>query len=185
MLTATKVTSAEGDDAREVERLLKAAFPANEQAPFAALGESAQCDDVSLLAYRDDGIFCGFVFMVEDERLAYILYLAVDERLRSQGYGGRILGDVAQRCAGKTVTLDIELVEEGVADLARRTKRRAFYLRNGFQPTGFAVCYAGDTFEALACGEDFEEGRFAALVTKLPRGDGKTVVPMKRTLSDA
>ena len=46
------------EDAREVKRLLEAAFPPNEQAPFSFLLEQAERDEVSLLAYRDEGLFC-------------------------------------------------------------------------------------------------------------------------------
>ena len=99
------------DDVREVKRLLETAFPPNEQAPIAFLTTQAQRDEVSLLVYYDEERFCGFAFMIEDAELAYVLFLAVDEAARSQGYGSRMLADIEQRCPGKTIALDIEPVD--------------------------------------------------------------------------
>ncbi|WP_287554217.1 phosphate signaling complex protein PhoU [Oscillibacter sp.] len=97
MLEARAVTAGT-EDAQEVERLLEAAFPPYERPPFSFLTTQAEREEVSLLAYRDEGLFCGFAFMIEDARLAYVLFLAVGEGVRSKGYGARMLADIERRC---------------------------------------------------------------------------------------
>ena len=93
------------EDAREVKRLLEAAFPPNEQAPFSFLLEQAEREEVSLLAYRDEGLFCGFAFMIEGADLAYVLFLAVDQAARSRGNGARMLEDVGRRLTSSRLTM--------------------------------------------------------------------------------
>ena len=65
-----RAVTAGTEDAQEVERLLEAAFPPYERPPFSFLTTQAEREEVSLLAYRDEGLFCGFAFMIEDARLA-------------------------------------------------------------------------------------------------------------------
>lgn len=163
------------EDAREVKRLLEAAFPPDEQAPFSFLLEQAEREEVSLLAYRDEGLFCGFAFMIEGADLAYVLFLAVDQAARSRGYGARMLEDIGRRFPGKTITLDIEPLDDAASNALQRRRRRDFYLRNGFAPTGFANCFEGDAYEVLAKGPGFDPGRFLALVNELPEGEDKTL----------
>ena len=93
-----RAVTAGTEDAQEVERLLEAAFPPYERPPFSFLTTQAEREEVSLLAYRDEGLFCGFAFMIEDARLAYVLFLAVGEGVRSKGYGARMLADIERRC---------------------------------------------------------------------------------------
>lgn len=177
MLIAHDVTEGT-EDAREVERLLEAAFPPNERAPLSFLTTQAEREEVSLLAYRDEGQFCGFAFMIENVDLVYVLYLAVDGTARSKGYGGRILADIGRRCLGKTITLDIEPVDEAAPNVIQRQRRRDFYLRNGFVPTGFATCFESDAYEILAKGQGFEPTRFLSLINELPEGPDKTLAPI-------
>lgn len=182
MLTACEVIEG-SEDARDVERLLTAAFPAYELVPYSFLTEQARRDEVSLLAYHDDGQFCGFVFMIEGVDMAYVLYLAVDETLRSKGYGARILADVSERCAGKTLMLDIEPIDEAAPNLEQRKRRREFYLRNGFEPTGYTVCFEDDVYEALCKGPGFDPERFCSLINELPEGEDKRVLPLTSVVS--
>ncbi len=170
-----RAVTAGTEDAQEVERLLEAAFPPYERPPFSFLTTQAEREEVSLLAYRDEGLFCGFAFMIEDARLAYVLFLAVGEGVRSKGYGARMLADIERRCPGKTIALDIEPVIEGAPNVVQRQRRRDFYLRNGFAPTGFANCFEGDAYEVLAKGPGFDPGRFLALVNELPEGEDTTL----------
>ncbi|OUO88744.1 hypothetical protein B5F44_01825 [Gordonibacter urolithinfaciens] len=181
MLEARAVTAGT-EDAQEVERLLEAAFPPYERPPFSFLTTQAEREEVSLLAYRDEGLFCGFAFMIEDARLAYVLFLAVGEGVRSKGYGARMLADIERRCPGKTIALDIEPVIEGAPNVVQRQRRRDFYLRNGFAPTGIANCFEGDVYEVLAKGSGFEPDRFLALINELPEGEDKTLAPLEQAV---
>ena len=55
-------------------------FPAERAGAVRILAlEQAEREEVSLLAYRDEGLFCGFAFMIEGADLAYVLFLAVDQ----------------------------------------------------------------------------------------------------------
>lgn len=159
----------------EIMRLMETAFPPSEQAPRSFLVEQARRDEVSMFAYSDEGRFCGFTFMIEDETMAYVLYLAVDGTIRSRGYGSQILASVAERVGDKTLVLDIEPVDEAADNVEQRRRRRNFYLRNGFVPTGYAIQDRGNVYEALVHGEGFDPEHYINLINELPEGPDKTV----------
>ncbi|MEG0303610.1 MAG: GNAT family N-acetyltransferase [Gordonibacter sp.] len=182
MLTACEVVPGSKDE-QEVARLLEEAFPPNERAPLSFLTTQARREEVSLLAYRDEGQFCGFVFMIGSPGLAYVLYLAVDGAIRSKGHGARMLADIDRRCLGKTITLDIEPIDEAASNAAQRKKRRDFYLRNGFEPTGLANCFEDNRYEVLAKGPGFEPKSFLALINELPEGEDKTLAPLEQVMA--
>ena len=95
----------------------------------------------------------------------YVFFLAMDPSVRSKGYGARTLELVRQRYSGDCIVLDIEPLspEEPGAEL--RSRRRGFYLRNGFRPSGCLLTYLGLAFEVLYCGDgDFDRGAYASVL---------------------
>ena len=59
---------------------MKTAFPQNEQVPMWLL---------RALAFRKK--FCGVVYTADDNKYIFVLYLAVNDLIRSKGYGTKIL----------------------------------------------------------------------------------------------
>ncbi len=94
-----------------------------------------------------------------------------------------MLADIGRRFPGKTITLDIEPRGRAAPRTSSSGKRRRdFYLRNGFAPTGIANCFEGDVYEVLAKGPGFDPDRFLALVNELPEGEDKTLAPLEQAV---
>ncbi len=85
--------------------------------------------------YDGDGGFAGLSYVMSHGRLAYVLYLAVDDSVRSRGYGSQILSLIRRRSPESSIVLDIEPVEPGADNYEQRVRRLAFYQRNGLSPT--------------------------------------------------
>ena len=71
--------------------LMRTAFPPNEQIPMWLLRVLAFRKNVNFRAFYDDDQFCGVLYTAEDNKYIFVLYLAVDDRIRSKGYGTKIL----------------------------------------------------------------------------------------------
>ncbi len=69
--------------------------------------------------------------------MVFILFLAVNDRLRSSGYGSAILEWLKEQSAGKAICLTIEDPYIRTENMEQRLKRLAFYVRNGFYETGW------------------------------------------------
>ena len=159
-----------GDLVRSVRELYRQAFPEYERIPFWSLRARALKKDFDLLAFCDDGIFCGFACASATDDAIYVHYLAVAEDRRGRGYGGRILDALAQRYGERAIALDIEAVRPGTKNAKQRSQRKKFYLRNGFKESGFGFKDGGDMFEVLVRGPKLERETYGTLINKLAFG---------------
>ncbi len=103
-------------DLSRVKGLLERAFPKNEQFPMFLLRLRAWSSYVHFLAYYDGDDFCGFTYTVENEDMVFVLYLAVNDEIRSKGYGTAILTDLKARASGRGVALNIEPLDPHAAN---------------------------------------------------------------------
>lgn len=76
---------------KDVCYLMRTVFPQNEQIPMWLLRVLAFRKNVNFRAFYDDDQFCGVLYTVEDNKYIFVLYLAVNDRIRSKGYGTKIL----------------------------------------------------------------------------------------------
>lgn len=111
---------------------------------------------VHFLAYYDGDDFCGFTYTVENEDMVFVLYLAVNDEIRSKGYGTAILTDLKARASGRGVALNIEPLDPHAANSEQRERRLEFYRRNGFVSTDYNLIDGGDQVSYLV-----HEGRFS------------------------
>ena len=148
MLEAAPITK-NHRDIDLIRTLYQASFPKNERVPLWLLLQTAKKHCVDFLGFYDEGLFVGFMYVVTNEDLTLVLYLAVNDRIQSKGYGTRMLDHLEARCPGNRVILDIEEVNEASSNNEQRIKRRAFYARNGFVSAGFKVVERGVVCETL------------------------------------
>ena len=88
------------------------------------------------------------------------MFLAVDEVLRSKGYGSAILHEIQNRYPDKKIIVSIEPCDAVVPDRALRTRRKAFYSRNGYRKTGYRMRLSGVEQEILICSGQFDKREF-------------------------
>ncbi|MBE9579478.1 MULTISPECIES: GNAT family N-acetyltransferase [Moraxella] len=151
----------------DFKRLYHAVFPDKARFPIPLLVLMSVRSDVDFWAVLDKGEFVGFVYLINDKKATFVLYLAVDERQHSKGYGSQILALIERKKAGKTIVLDIETADNTEADNhAQRVKRQAFYVKNGFERMDFRLQDNDDYLDVLCKNGRIDEKAYHALVTK-------------------
>lgn len=140
---------------KEIKSLLARAFPKEEQYPLWLLRFWALRSDVDFTAYYDGKIFCGVSYTVRNAEAVFVLYLAVNDRLRSKGYGGMILNEIKERNPDKTILLNVEPADETAENREQRIRRIAFYRKNGFYETGCRIADKKSEYEILSTSQEF------------------------------
>ena len=92
---------------KDVYCLMRTAFPRNEQIPMWLLRVLALRKSVNFRAFYEDEQFCGVLYTVENNKYIFVLYLAVNDQIRSKGYGTKILGWLKQNTE-KIIVLNAE-----------------------------------------------------------------------------
>jgi GNAT superfamily N-acetyltransferase len=131
------------------KKLYLTAFPKYERLPYGVLKFLTLLNGVDFLEFYDGETFCGFTYNVVTNYTVFIYYLAVDDNLRGKGYGSQILTAIKNLYPTKTVTLNIEPLDEKAENYSQRIKRFAFYTKNGFYDSGYTVYEVGGGFTVL------------------------------------
>lgn len=125
-----KQTDRSLDDA--VRQLYYEAFPADERQPYWLLRRRAlqgRADSWSLV--EEDGRWVGLAYVLRQDDLAYLNYLAIDPRARGQGCGTRAIGALRAHYAGCRLFLALEPPDPTADNYRQRVKRHDFYARCG------------------------------------------------------
>lgn len=170
MELTTKRVSGKLPEFPRIKKLLKESFPKNERFPLSLLLMRALRTDVDFLAYYDEGAFCAISYSARTKNTLFVLYIAVDESLRSKGYGSLILSHLARLADGRQITLNIEAPDPSAENNGQRLKRMDFYSRNGFSDTGYRLIEKSLTHAVLCNREDFLPAEYVRALRKLSCG---------------
>lgn len=173
-----KIVCHELGTAELVENLIQSSFPPDEQEPIERLLTMAEKPMVNFWAYFDDETFCGMIYVVESRDTLFVLYLAVEAELRSQGYGAAIIQDVRGVFGGKDMVLHVEDPYESPENTEQRIHRIRFYERLGFKDTGYRLSPEGTTFWLLSTAEDYQISTYMNLMYEY--SDGEYTPPVYR-----
>lgn len=143
-------------DYRSIAALYNRAFPSRERLPIAVLNLMAKRKNVDFLAFYDGEQICGLTYLIRYKKITLLFYLAVEERLRSRGYGSKILQWLDENIDG-SIVLDIETVDKDHAstNYEQRIRRQQFYSKNDYKDTGFKMIQYGEIYDVLYHGEAF------------------------------
>lgn len=155
----------------QVCALTQEAFPPEEYLPPVQLVRMAQQPDFDFLALRDGGRFVGFAAVQLHGSLCYLFFLAIAPDCRGQGYGGRAVKTLCALYPGRQQVVDLEMLDPAAANSRQRERRRDFYLRCGYKPTGQFLSYLGVDYEVLCMDDAFDAPAFRALMASV-RIDG-------------
>ena len=134
MLQAVEITK-NSKDLNTIKALYESAFPENERVDFRFILANSEPDDEAfeILAVYDGALFVGFVITLNAGDISHILYFAVNDKLRSKGYGSEILQSVHTSRPGQRFIADVEKPDDTSSNNEQRKKRIRFYDRNGYQ----------------------------------------------------
>ena len=95
-----------------------------------------------------------------NRKMIFIMFLAVDESLRTKGYGSAILKEIKNRYPDKKIMVSIELCDDSAPDIEVRKRRKAFYRKNGYGETGYMIKLSGVVQEIMITNGDFDKKEF-------------------------
>lgn len=169
MLTISKLHR-ESADRLSAENLYLAAFPEIERHPIDELYDACDTGKCEWLIFKDEEKFIGMAYMIIHEEIAFLLYLAVEDKHRNKGYGAKILAELSNLYAGKEVILLIESLQEECDNMDIRIRRRGFYLRNGFYDTEYiqSTCEGAALYDILSTKAAFSTDRWKDFVAHYP-----------------
>lgn len=154
----------------QINQLAKEAFPPEEYLDPALMIEMAKQNNFDFWVLKDDG-FVGFMVVQCYKKMAYLFFLAIDPSLRAKGYGSQAIGLLQQLYPSYKQVVDFEKVDEKALNRLQREKRRAFYLKNGYQETGLFLSYLGVDYEVFCMDDHFDINDFKELM-KIIQVDG-------------
>lgn len=154
-------------DLDKVSALAAEAFPSDEYLAPSKLIEMSKEDGFDFLALYDGDLFVGFIAVQQYKQLSYLFFLAIDSSLRSGGYGSKAIKTLLELYPGKQQVVDMEMIDESAGNYDQRLKRRSFYLRNGYLPTGHFLSYLGVDYEVLCMNNDFDFQTFREMMSMM------------------
>ncbi len=138
--------SADMADFEEISSLYERSFPDYERYPMETLFSLQKTEGARYLAFYDGETLCGTLWFLPGDRLLYLFYIAVNDRVRSKGYGSRMLAWLKAEYPEKIIFLHMEPPDKKAENAAQRVRRRQFYLKNGFYDTGIVDQHGPDSF---------------------------------------
>lgn len=145
---------------REVKRIYMQAFPKEERMPFSLMLGMSLLWNTQFMAFYDGDILCGLIYMATIGKTSFIMFFAVDEKLRCKGYGGRILAKVQELYPKNKIIISIEPCNVEAENKQLRLRRKNFYKRNGYSETGYFMKLAGMEQEILVKNGVFQKSQF-------------------------
>ena len=118
---------------RDMKRLYKTAFPKEERCPYFMLTWGAKHRNGVFYSIFNDDSWCGLAYVINDENMAYVFFLAIDDKVRGMGCGSKALSILKKIYKDKKLFLAIESTSDPGADnFEERISRQHFYEKNGF-----------------------------------------------------
>lgn len=151
---------------RKLKKLYIFAFPADERAPFRLMMKRVRKGMAEMLAAFDGGEFVGFAYMVCNEKVAYLFYLAIEEEKRGMGYGSLIIKGVKQRYSGRRIFLAREQLDSSAENYQQRLSRHKFYLNRGFKDQPLVIREASVIYDVMSAGGAIEPEEYRDLIKK-------------------
>ena len=137
-LQVRKVTIT-GKDRKNVKKIYTDAFEKKERMPFWMMLLMAKLWNTDFLSFYDGNQLCGLIYLAKSPKLVFVMFLAVDENMRSHGYGSSILEKLRFMYPNKKIISTIERTDVEAKDLENRLRRKKFYFANGYGETGYLI----------------------------------------------
>ena len=184
MLTKKKITR-KLENYQEIKELMKRSFPENELYPMWFLLLVSKIKKVDFSAFYEDDKLIGCIYLIKSKKVAYLMYIFVNDKIQSQGYGTKILKQVMKDNKDKEIVLDIEPLDENASNHEQREKRYHFYKKNGFKKTSYFVDDEDDPtdYTILSTDGTFPKKECEKLLRGLSYGTYKRRYKRKKRLS--
>lgn len=160
-----RTTIPERNDRKAFKKLYLSAFPSEERAPFFLIVSRLKTGKAEILTAYEQEKLVGFAYLVCYQDLAYLFYLAVDESVRGQGVGTRILEAVKSHYQNYRIFLAREQLDKSAENYDQRIRRHAFYEKNGFTDLPCQIKEASVIYDVMGIGGNISAQEYEKLMT--------------------
>lgn len=143
-----------------VKEIYNSSFHKEDRMPFILMIIMAYLKSTRFISFHDEDTVCGFVYMATIKKITFVMFLAVDENLRSKGYGSHILDKIQSLYPDNKIIITIERCDEDTENMEERLKRKKFYTNNGYIPTGYIVKLGKQKQEIILKNGEFDKREF-------------------------
>lgn len=154
----------------KIRDLMLTSFPKNERYPMWLLSLLSKRKCIDFSAFYDNENFCGLTYSISNDKMTFLLYLAVNNEVRSKGYGSEILSCLKNSVPENTIVFNVEKPNINADNNEQRIKRINFYLKNGFQTTNYELVEGNDIYSVLASDKNFSLEDYKNIMNKLSFG---------------
>lgn len=102
-----------------------------------------------MLSFYEKNLFVGFCYLINNNNLTFIPYLAINDNIRSKGYGTKIINKIKSIYKDNRIILDIEPIDKNSENNEQRIRRKNFYNKNGFRSLPILMLDGEETYEIL------------------------------------
>lgn len=158
-MLSMKLISNASEELKKTKALYYRAFPKNERRSFPELVEN-RFGGTEVFCFYNGETFVGMACLLNTSTISHIIYLAVDESLRGNGYGSKALELLHQSKTDKKIMVDIEALDEQAENAEQRKMRKKFYLRAGYEETPVKYKWRQENYEILSFGGQISETEY-------------------------
>lgn len=145
---------------KDLKRLYRDAFPANEKKPFWLIRKKQWEGVTEILGLvNEENRLVGEIITIAWQNLLLVDYFAIVEDVRGQGCGKQAIRLLQERYKDKKILLEIETPEISCQNRQERARRKHFYQSCGMESMNYHVRLFGVEMEIMTyqCQVSFEE----------------------------
>ena len=158
-LRMKNVTFANGNR-QKINEIYKSSFHKEDRMPFMLMLIMGYLKSTHFISFHDGDTICGFVYMATIKKTTFVMFFAVDENIRSKGYGSRILDKIQSLYPDNKIIITIERCDEDAEDIEERLRRKKFYTNNGYMQAGYIVKLGNHKQEIIIKNGEFDKREF-------------------------
>ena len=149
----------------QVNGIYEESFPVEER--YLNLDKLIESLNTKLYCLVDRQEVLGFIYLINYENMIFILYLAINSKVRSNGYGRYLLKWCLEKYKDKKIYLNIDEVKSEFEDYEIRNRRLNFYLKNGFFNTNYISKEDSGNFNILSNNLEIDIDKYKMLDKKV------------------
>ena len=152
----------------EIHKIYNQSFPKIEKMSFDYILSMTTNKDVKFLMAVNEEII-GLVFLIEKENEALIYYFAINDVVRSKGYGSIVLTKLKEKY--QNLIIIMEKVNKESIDYELQEKRLKFYQKNDFKLTDYLLSDYSGEFELLSLNDKINVNIVESMLSVIDNGN--------------
>lgn len=145
---------------QKIKEIYESSFRKEDRMPFLLMLIMSYLNSTRFISFLDGDTICGFVYMATIKNITFVMFFAVDENIRSKGYGSRILDKIQSLYPNNKIIITIERCDEKAKNTEERLARKKFYINNGYTQTGYVVKLGNQKQEIIIKNGEFSKREF-------------------------